>query len=184
MAAQLSTLCAMFHVTAVSDIPLPPRTRRSLSFSLEGMPMDLSAQEAAARTTLANELRRLQARNVLVRMAERGQLIEIRCETPKCYYQGGRRQFLDHTGKRDWWLSVDHYPKLKRDGGRLDPWNVRLAHVRCNRDDDGWRKRINALLTKGKSLEEIAKTLNAKHVTTPHGTPTWTAAIVRKELVA
>ena len=42
------------------------------------------------------------------------------------------------------------------DGGHLVPWNVRLAHVLCNREDYGWRMKIRRMLDKGMSLEEIA----------------------------
>ena len=42
-------------------------------------------------------------------------------------------------------------------GGRLTPDNVRLAHRLCNRRDYIWRVRINAMLGKRMSLEEIAE---------------------------
>jgi Recombinase len=71
-----------------------------------------------------------------------------------------------------------------RDGGRLDPWNVRLGHVLCNRYDYGWRVRIRTMLEKGKSLEAIAEGLNRKGIRRPHGSPRWTAASVRQALVS
>jgi hypothetical protein len=48
------------------------------------------------------------------------------------------------------------------DGGKLKPWNVRLAHVFCNNIDFGWRKRIRRLLEKDPALsfERIAEVLN------------------------
>jgi len=55
-------------------------------------------------------------------------------------------------------------------GGHLTPDNVRLAHRLCNRRDYTWRKKINALLGKRMSLEEIAEKLNAEKVPTIHGT--------------
>ena len=47
-------------------------------------------------------------------------------------------------------------------GGHLTPDNVRLAHRFCNQRDYIWRKKINALLGKRMSLEEIAEKLNAE----------------------
>lgn len=54
----------------------------------------------------------------------------------------------------------------------------------CNREDYGWRSRINTLLRKGESLEGIAEDLNKKRVRAPHGRNTWTAATVRKAFVS
>jgi hypothetical protein len=92
---------------------------------------------------LAGQLRRLGVRGVLVRMAERGQIIELRCEMLKCYCHKGRAHFDQKSHPPGpWAASADHYPRLKSDGGHLDPWNIRLAHVLCNREDYGWRLRI------------------------------------------
>ncbi len=41
-------------------------------------------------------------------------------------------------------------------GGRLTPDNVRLGHRLCNQRDYIWRVKINAMLGKRMSLEEIA----------------------------
>jgi hypothetical protein len=84
----------------------------------------------------------------------------------------------------NWAPSADHYPVPKAAGGQLKPWNVRLAHVMCNREDHSWRTRINTLLRKGESLEGIAEDLNRKRVKAPHGRNTWTAATVRKAFVS
>ena len=64
------------------------------------------------------------------------------------------------------------------------PDNVRLAHRLCNRRDYEWRVRINAMMAKRMSLEEIADQLNASKVPTIHGTNRWTAASVRKAFVS
>ena len=61
---------------------------------------------------------------------------------------------------------------------------MRLAHVMCNREDYGWRTRINTLLRDGKSLDAIASDLTTKGVKAPHGRNTWTAATVRKAFVS
>ena len=76
------------------------------------------------------------------------------------------------------------YPRLKMHGGHLTPDNVRLAHRLCNRRDYIGRKKINALLGKRMSLEEIAEQLNVEKVPTIHGTNRWTAASVRKAFVS
>jgi DNA-binding transcriptional MerR regulator len=69
-------------------------------------------------------------------------------------------------------------------GGHLNPDNVRLAHRLCNRRDYEWRTRINAMLGKRMSLEDIAEQLNATKVPTIHGASKWTAASVRKAFVS
>jgi len=90
-----------------------------------------SRSPEAMKDTLAVRLReQLGTRGVLVRMAQRGQIIELHCEMPKCYCHKGRGYFEPRsTPLPDWAPSPDHYPRLKADGGHLDPWNVRLSHV-------------------------------------------------------
>ncbi|MBA3374256.1 MAG: recombinase family protein [Actinobacteria bacterium] len=68
--------------------------------------------------------------------------------------------------------------------GHLDPWNVRLSHVLCNREDYGWGMRIRKMLERKMSLEEIAENLNDKGVRTPHGSGKWSAGHVRKAFVS
>ncbi len=63
-------------------------------------------------------------------------------------------------------------------------WNVRLAHVLCNREDYGWRTRISRMLEEGMSLEEIAENLNGKGIPTPHGSAAWSATSVQKAFVS
>ena len=144
-----------------------------------------TSPEANMGDTLAGRLRALGTRGVLVQMAERGQIIELRCEMPKCYCQKGRGYFESRSHPPpDWAPSPDHYPKLKADGGHLVAWNVRLSHVLCNREDYGWRMRIRRMLEKGMSLDEIAENLNRKGIRRPHGSATWSAASVRKAFVS
>jgi hypothetical protein len=66
----------------------------------------------------------------------------------------------------------------------VTPDNVRLAHRLCNQRDYIWRMKINALLGKRMSLEEIAEKMNLENVRTIHGTNRWTAASVRKAFVS
>jgi len=110
--------------------------------------------------------------------------VEVRCEMPQCYCFRGRRYFDPISPGADWMPTADHYPRLKMHEGRLTPDNVRLAHRVCNQRDYLWRVRINAMLGKRMSLEEIAEQLNVKKVPTIHGTNRWTASSVRKAFVS
>jgi hypothetical protein len=126
--------------------------------------------DATRGGTVTDELRALGTRGVLVQMAQRGQIIELRCEMPMCYCDKGWGYFDPRsTPLTDWAPSPDHYPRLKADGGHLVPWNVRLSHVLCNRMDFGWRMRIRRMLEKGMSLEDIAENLTHERVRRPHG---------------
>lgn len=138
-----------------------------------------------ADSSVADQLRALGVRGVLVRMAEQGQLLALECEMPQCYHHKGRRAFDPVTTPRtEWAPSPDHYPILKSAGGHLVPENVRLAHIWCNKLDYGWRTRIRTLLAKGTSLTDIADILNNKGVPPAHGRNHWTAAMVRKAYVS
>src|SRR3954469_15681550 len=143
------------------------------------------AAAADAETTPVERLEALGVRGILRQLARDGQIIDVRCEMPQCYCFRGRNHF-DPRGSEpsDWEPTADHYPRLKAHGGHLTPDNVRLAHRRCNRRDYTWRMKINALLGKRMSLEEIAGKLNAQKVPTIHGTNRWTAASVRKAFVS
>ena len=144
-----------------------------------------AANGAGMAHAIADQLRAYGVRGVLVQMAERGQIIELRCEMPQCYCHKGRMHFEPRTTPlRKWAPTPDHYPILKSAGGQLRPDNVRLAHYLCNQRDYLWRTRIKAMLAKGMALEEIAESLNRKGVPTPHGGPRWSAATVRKAFVS
>lgn len=135
--------------------------------------------------SVADQLRRLGVKGVLVQMAERGQLLELKCEMPQCYHHKGRGEFDPlETTRTKWAPSRDHYPILKSAGGKLVPENVRLSHTECNQQDYNRRKQIGALLAKGESLVEIAEALNRKNVPPAHGTNRWTATMVRKAYVS
>jgi hypothetical protein len=144
-----------------------------------------AAGDGGADSSVADQLRALGVKGVLVQMAERGQLLELRCEMPQCYHHKGRGAF-DPVGTRPnkWVPSPDHYPVLKSAGGHLVAENVRLSHIWCNNLDYGWRTRIRTLLAKGKSLDEIAEVLNRKGVPPAHGRNQWTAAMVREAYVS
>jgi hypothetical protein len=135
--------------------------------------------------TLADQLQALGTGGVLVQMARRGQIIELRCEMPMCYCHKGRGYFEPKSNPlTDWAPTPDHYPQLKSDGGHLVPWNVRLSHKLCNAQDFLWRMKIRGMLEKGMSLEEIAENLTHKQVRRPHGSSKWSARAVRKAFVS
>jgi hypothetical protein len=144
-----------------------------------------AAGAGGAKCSVADQLRALGVRGVLVQMAERGQFLDLKCEMPQCYHHQGRGAFDPVTTPRTPWApSPDHYPILKSAGGHLVPENVRLSHVWCNNRDYGQRTQIRTLLAKGKSLAEIAAALNSKGVRPAHGLNRWTAAMVRKAYVS
>ena len=125
-----------------------------------------TSPEAIMEDTLVGRLRALGTRGVLVQMAQRGQIIDLRCEMPKCYCHKGRGYFERRSTPLPAWApSPDHYPRLKADGGHLVPWNVRLSHVLCNREDYGWRMRIRRM------LENLNHKRYEGHMVAPRGQP-------------
>jgi hypothetical protein len=141
---------------------------------------------ATANKGLIEQLKGLQVRGILKLMAERGQILELKCEMPKCFCPDGRKAFVRKGHPPDKWApSADHYPISKALKGTLKPWNVRVGHVLCNQIDAGWRSRVIALLKRREmSLKEIADDLNLKHIQVPDGAKKWTAARVRRALAA
>jgi hypothetical protein len=142
--------------------------------------------EKRRQQAVVDELKAIGVKGGVLRtMAETGQLIEIRCETPKCYREDGRGfpNPPDPTNS-DWSPTVDHYPTLKMNCGHRDPWNVRLAHKQCNNKDYAWRESITQMIREGKSLQEMADCLNSKGVRGPKGSGAWTAASVRGTFVS
>jgi hypothetical protein len=86
--------------------------------------------EASMGDTVAHQLRALGTRGVLVQLAQRGQIIELRCEMPKCYCHKGRGYFAPRsTPLTDRARSPDHYPRLKADRGLLP--GVRWSETSC-----------------------------------------------------
>lgn len=147
----------------------------------------LCQDQRVADESVADRLRELGVKDgdVLMKMAERGQLLAVKCEMPQCYHHKGRGAFEKVKKSRTKWApSRDHYPILKSAGGKLVPHNVRLSHTECNQRDYTRRKQIGMLLANGKSLEDIADALNREDVPPAHGTNQWTAAMVRKAYVS
>lgn len=81
---------------------------------------------------IEEQLRALGQRGILTRP---GVVDELRCAMPECLCPGGENYFerKEHP-PGPWSPSVDHMV-LKSEGGKLDPENVRLAHILCNRVD-------------------------------------------------
>ncbi len=144
----------------------------------------IPAAPAAGGATAVEKLEALGVRGILLQLARDGQIVDVRCEMPQCYCFRGRRYFDPRSPRSDWSPTPDHYPRLRAHGGHLTPDNVRLAHLRCNQRDYGWRMKINAMLEKRMSLEEIAARLNAQQVPPIHGANRWTATSVRKAFVS
>ena len=142
--------------------------------------------------TVAERLKSLGVKGVLVEMAKNRQILRLRCEMPTCYCPNGREYFDPwpdprHASEREWSPNADHYPTMKMDGGQLKPWNVRLAHVYCNNLGLGWRSRIRSMLEKDPTLSfvKIAEALNKKEtVLVPPPAKSWTAKLVRKAYVS
>lgn len=144
-----------------------------------------TTQEMLRRKAVSEGLKAIGIkRGVLQTMAKNGQLIKIRCETPKCYREEGRGFPTAQASNSSWSPTVDHYPTLKSNCGHKDPWNVRLAHKRCNGEDYAWRKRIDQMIKDEWSLEQMADELNRKNVDKPKGAGAWTAASVRWAFVS
>jgi hypothetical protein len=158
-----------------------PGARRPLP---GGLPVRLAGSRGEAGETPLEKLEALGVRGILRQLVRDGQIIDVRCEMPQWYCFRGRRYFEPSSSGSHWSPTADHYPRLKVHGGHLTPDNVRLAHRLCNRRDYTWRMKINAMLGKRMSLEEIADELNAKKVSTIHGTNRWTAPFVGKAFVS
>jgi hypothetical protein len=94
--------------------------------------------------TVADQLRLLGQRGILITAAERGDIKEMACTMHECLCPQGRDHFERKSHPpTDWAPSVDHYPILKKDGGKLVLGNVRLAHRLCNRVDYAKKHGIN-----------------------------------------
>jgi hypothetical protein len=88
--------------------------------------------------------------------------------------------------EKQWSPNPDHYPLLNMDGGKLVPWNVRLAHVVCNNIDYSLRKWIREALKDRSSLSfgEMAERLNKKKGALKQpGGGNWTAESLRRTYV-
>jgi hypothetical protein len=184
--AEATVAACSMNVTSATIAPLSPPSRTESPSMNQQEQVPQARPPAApvdAEETPIKKLERLgfaESSGNLPAMASSPTCVAM----PQCYCFRGRRYFDPKSARSDWEPTADHYPRLKMHGGHLTPDNVRLAHRLCNRRDYTWRKKINALLGKRKSPEEIAEKLNAEKVPTIHGTKRWTAASVRKAFVS
>lgn len=95
--------------------------------------------EVARRAAVVDHLTFLGVTGILLKAAEQGRIEEIACAMPTCLCPeaaGGRKYFERKAHPPiDWMPTPDHFPILKKDGGKLTVDNVRLAHRICNRVD-------------------------------------------------
>ena len=67
-----------------------------------------------ANQAVADRLRGFGEKGFLVQIAERRQILELKCEMPQCYHPNGRDKFESlATERRLWAPSRDHYPILR-----------------------------------------------------------------------
>src|SRR3954452_470995 len=96
-------------------------------------------RDAERGRTVADELKRLAAKNTLVKAAEQGYITELACKMPKCFCPeelGGACYFEPVTKElSDWSPTNEHFPLSKKEGGREAVDNAVLAHRLCNRID-------------------------------------------------
>lgn len=121
---------------AFNDEPLNPRIVEAEEWPKQRRVWDATI---ARRAVIVDALRYLGVTGVLLKAAEQGKVTEAACAMPRCLCPeeaGGRRYFERKSQPPiDWMPTPDHYPVLKKDGGKLTVDNVRLAHRICNRVD-------------------------------------------------
>lgn len=88
---------------------------------------------------VAERLRALGVKGVLIKAAQLGYITEVTCGMPKCFCPeelGGASHFVARTQTwNDWEPTHEHFPIPKRDGGKATPDNTVLAHRLCNKLD-------------------------------------------------
>lgn len=88
---------------------------------------------------VAEELKKLGVRGILISAAEQGYITEFACGMPKCYCPeelGGKTYFEPASpDNTDWSPTHEHFPRAKREGGHRELDNSVLAHRLCNRMD-------------------------------------------------
>ncbi len=88
--------------------------------------------------TVADELRTLGVRGVLITAAEQGKIEKLACAMPECLCPkelGGREHFEPVTEALTHWMPTNDHIELKSAGGHRTIDNARLAHRLCNRVD-------------------------------------------------
>ena len=84
-------------------------------------------------------LKCLGVKGILMQAAKEGRIDALECRMERCHCPtelGGRSYFEPVNSElSDWMPTVDHFPKLKSQGGYKTLENSRLAHRLCNRID-------------------------------------------------
>jgi hypothetical protein len=115
------------------------------------------AHDLAGGVSVAEELQRMGAHNILVQAAEQGYLTEFGCGMPECLCPeelGGRRYFDSETPDH-WHGIVGHRYVDKEDGGHRTVDNVVLSHKLCDRVN--YSKKIGRSDAKDRASAEAAR---------------------------
>ena len=87
----------------------------------------------------AVKLKALGVKGILIKAAEQGYITQLACKMPECFCPeelGGASYFAPVTAEfSDWMPTHEHYPRSKREGGKVAVDNAILAHRLCNRID-------------------------------------------------
>lgn len=88
---------------------------------------------------VAEQLKNLGVKGILITAAEQGRITELACQMPECLCPeecGGRGYFEPVTTElTDWSPTHEHFPRSKAKGGHRTVDNTLLAHRLCNRID-------------------------------------------------
>jgi hypothetical protein len=121
------------------------------------VPNDQLDQERGRQ--VAEELRVLGAKGVLITAAEQGYITKLKCQMPECLCPeelGGRGFFEPVTRDLpDWMPTHEHFPRSKAKGGHQTADNTLLAHRLCNRVD--YSKSIGRSYAKDLARVEAAR---------------------------
>jgi hypothetical protein len=133
---------------------------------------------------LAAEMRAVyKMKGILVQMVERGQILALACEMPTCYSPDDRKRFTPVGSVPDHWVPTQEPDSQVSEGTRV-PSNSRIAHKKCKRVDQAWKKKIGPMLDRGLSLRDISDVLNVDGVEPPRAQKAWTPRSVRYALVS
>jgi hypothetical protein len=98
--------------------------------------MTLVDQTPNRGRVVAEQLKRLGVRGVLISAAAQGYIKELVCSIPQCLCPeeiGGRRYFEGVASDlSDWMPTADHFPKLKKDGGHRTVDNIGSRWTTCS----------------------------------------------------
>ena len=115
------------------------------------------ARQAEAAAAAVQKLQEFGVRGVLLQMARDGQIIDVRCEMPQCYCFRGRSQLRSEIAECRLVADGRPLPEAQSSTEGISPPTTSGSRIGvCNQRDYLWRMRINAMLGKRMSLEDIA----------------------------